>query len=149
MKVIKLKNSPKTLIVDDVDYERCRLIKWYLGTRGVYSTENNNHVSVSNFIMLNELQYDHKDRNFLNNQRKNLRLCNDSQNNCNKEKYPKSAASKYKGVNPRGDGWQVRIQVNGKRVQIGTFKSEKRAAIEYNRAAIFYHKEFAVLNQIN
>jgi hypothetical protein len=57
-------------------------------------------------------------------------------------------ASKYKGVCPtnRNRPWQARIKVNGKTINLGTYKTEIEAAKAYDVAAKKYHGEFANLN---
>lgn len=44
--------------------------------------------------------------------------------------------------------WMSRIMVNNKRIYLGCFATAKEAALEYNKAAIKYHKEFARINKL-
>ena len=94
-----------------------------------------------------EFDTDHKDRNRLNNQRNNLRPCNNSKNQMNKIK-SENKSSIYKGVSfiKRINKWEVKIQINGKPVLIGRYKDEIFAAKKYDEMAKINHKEFARLN---
>lgn len=106
---------------------------------------------------------DHKDRNGLNNQRDNLRICTASQNQKNKIA---TGVSKYLGVSIHknkhkiylkkkklyliyiNEYWIAHINVNGKSIHLGLFKDEIEAAKAYNKAAKKYHGDFARLNII-
>ena len=94
---------------------------------------------------------DHIDRNKLNNTKNNLRKCTHAQNQQNRihsntHKY----SSRYKGVWWRKDNqiWGVQINLDGKRLNIGSFKNEDNAGARYNDKALKYFGEFALLNYI-
>lgn len=91
---------------------------------------------------------DHKDRDKLNNQRHNLRPCNKSQNAQNKKK--KNGSSKYRGVNMRKTmkftRWYACININGKTLSLGMFKTEIEAAKAYDEAALKNRGDWAELN---
>jgi hypothetical protein len=93
---------------------------------------------------------DHKDNNPLNNQRSNLRFATYQQNSFNcKKMSTRPTTSEYKGVHRRKNGkWRAVIQHNGKKINIGTFKSESEAALSYNKLAKELFGEFAYLNQV-
>ncbi|APM39404.1 HNH endonuclease [Clostridium kluyveri] len=92
---------------------------------------------------------DHIDGNGLNNCKSNLRIVTSQQNSFNR-RYKVLKTSKYKGVywNSQFKRWKARIQVDGKRILIGTFENEEDAARAYSEKALFYFKEFAKLNVI-
>ena len=91
--------------------------------------------------------FDHRDGNGLNNQRDNLRPCNQTQNNANKRKQA-GRTSGFKGVSwsaERGN-WEAYLRFKGKRVLASRFDSEASAAVAYDVAAQNYFGEFARLN---
>ncbi len=93
------------------------------------------------------LLVDHKDRNGLNNTKRNLRLATHSQNNCNRIiSRPKS--SKYRGVMyiKETNKYRAGIAIKGEKIHLGLFTNEEDAAKAYDKAAKELHKDFAVLN---
>ena len=97
---------------------------------------------------------DHIDGNPMNNQRANLRLCDQTQNNGNSKKRRttyggREPSSKFKGLRWKKDArkWEVRIATKGKSVTIGYFATERGAAEAYNDAAVQVFGEFARLNE--
>lgn len=94
---------------------------------------------------------DHRDSsNTRDNRRSNLRFATNEQNSQNARKKRNNsgekAVSRYKGVCRGRNGWKVRIQVNGKRMTVGTFRAdqETQAARAYDVAALEHHGEFAL-----
>ena len=79
---------------------------------------------------------DHIDGNKLNNQRSNLRICTQSQNCANR-------TAKGYSFNKRDKRWFSRIEVNHKKIYLGTFNTEAEAKEAYNQAKIKYFGEFA------
>ena len=68
-------------------------------------------------------------------------------NNFNRRKLSPNS-SKYKGVHwhCRTGKWRSAIGFEGRRISLGSFKSEIQAAIIYDLAAKRYHRQFAYLN---
>lgn len=162
MKEIPL-NHGRVALVDDADYELLMLWKWYAikgkgtyyATRGVWDGQNKkqSHVLMAREIMGAtdpSVLVDHRDRNGLNNQRNNLRLCSVHQNNCNKTP-KKNRASEYLGVYwyPKLNKWRVKITHNYKTIHVGVFENEIDAAFAYNDAAVKHHGDFANLNEVD
>lgn len=97
-------------------------------------------------------QVDHREHyeDYIDNQKSNLRLCTNAENQYNQRKQLKKTSSQYKGVhwNKQRCKWQVRINVNRKTNHLGLFIDEDEAARTYNVAAIEHFGEFAKLNEV-
>lgn len=92
-------------------------------------------------------EIDHIDRNKLNNKIENLRETTSSQNNRNKS-IKGNSTSQFKGVRKRKNRWHAELRVDGKKLFLGSFVTEKEAALAYNEAAIKYFGEFAFPNKV-
>lgn len=162
MKEILL-NHNKITLVDDEDYDRVMQYKWYAHNASIgcmwYAIRiirikneywNKKYIAMHRFILnlddSEKRQVDHKDRNGLNNQKHNLRLATNNQNQANRPK--PYGESKYKGVTKeRSTGkWVARIRINGKKTHLGTFLTEEDAGKAYDIAAKQIFSEFAYLN---
>lgn len=98
-----------------------------------------------NSIILNSNQLiDHADGNGLNNSITNIRLATRSQNNSN-IKIRKDNCSGFKGIFPNGNNWSAKIQILGKRIYLGTYKTPEEAYLAYCEGSQKYHKEFGRL----
>ena len=96
---------------------------------------------------------DHIDGNGGNNEVRNLRWCTNTMNNANRKKNINGTTSQYKGVymttyKSGAVRYIATIAENGKKKHLGTFKTEKEAAIVYNKKALELWGEFAKLNVI-
>ncbi len=92
---------------------------------------------------------DHKNRNTLDNRKTNLRICSKAENNRNSKKNIRGTSSIYKGVTKRPSGrFGVYINYNKKPLCLGTYDTEKEAAIVYNNKAVELFGEYANLNKI-
>lgn len=169
MKKIQLDGGRTGLfaMVDDQDYDWLNQFKWRskcgyksktcYAVRTLLASESkikrgiSMHCQIIGSCSRNQ-QVDHKDQNGLNNQKNNLRLCSQSQNNANRSPLPRST-SKYLGVcywpeKGRRKHWIANISKNNKSIRIGRFKTEIEAAVAYNKKAKEIHGQFANLNKI-
>jgi len=161
MKTISLRNGGEAL-VDDEDYEYVAKFTWklYRGrdrTTGyaVRKVVENGHKRV---VMMHRViaqtpngkVTDHVNGDGLDNRRKNLRVCDTSENMRNRPAPRKPKTSRFKGVSwDKTNGtWRAAIggQGRGYAKSIGRFKTEVDAAIAYDLAAIKYFGEFAKPN---
>lgn len=96
---------------------------------------------------------DHINGNGLDNRRENLRFASNAQNHTNQKKQRGEYSSKYKGVCyvKRVKKWIAYIGSSKKnsivqRKYLGSYDCEEEAALAYDRAAIEFYDEFALLN---
>lgn len=158
MKKIKLTKGYHAL-VDNSDYQRVILAgPWHASVdkHTVYAKHSfvkpngdRGCIVLHRFILgiTTKTRVDHKDRNGLNCQKKNLRVATEQQSQRNRRGWKKSS-SKYKGVSwhKKQQTWTARITVNRKTVALGYFGSEKAAAKAYDAAARNYFGKFAFTN---
>lgn len=92
---------------------------------------------------------DHINRISHDNRWENLRACNQSQNRGN-TKLHKNNTSGYKGVSwfKRDKKWRAAITKNRKVHHLGYFTKKEDAARAYNKAALDFFGEFALLNKL-
>ncbi len=162
MKLIKLTQGYFAL-VDDIDYDYLIKWKWHIhknkNRKRMYAARfarkhewytNHKHVIFMHQEIAKRMELigspDHKDRNGLNNQRKNLREATNSQQAANRSKH-KDSKNKYKGVHKHAPyKYEAHIMCNGKNEYLGIFTTEEMAAQVRDYFAIKYFGEFAVLN---
>lgn len=150
----------KEVLIDQEDWDKLKDRTWHLSVSGyVRRTLHGNiksiymHKEIMGHATNKYIYVDHIDGNQLNNQKSNLRLCNQSQNLVNKEKtssIKRPSKSIYKGVawsRPRNK-WIARISVNSREVYGGGFEKETDAAIKANELYLTHYGEFARLNVI-
>lgn len=166
MKQIPLTQG-KVATVDDVDYPSLSRYKWcavFANTKGQgvpqwYAVRthgkrpNRNlvgmHRDVCGLIIGDGKRVDHRDRNGLNNQRSNLRVCSLRQNNANME-LPRHNTSGLKGVcwHKKHRRWRAAVYINNKSNHLGEFITKEEAGKAYDAAAIITFGEFALTNKI-
>jgi len=86
---------------------------------------------------------DHVNLSGIDNRIDNLREATREENQRNR-KAGKNNVSGFKGVswNKRHQRWRAKCSVNGKQVEIGTFRTPEAAATAYKEFAVKHHGEF-------
>lgn len=153
MKKIKL-TQDKYALVDNDDFKALSKYKWF-ATKNVntfYAMRNSPTVNGKYKILLMHrvimqtpkgMHTDHIDHNGLNNQRKNLRVCTNSQNQMNSGKKSHNKSG-FKGVSyyERYKKWRAQIKVNKKRIFLGYYDTKELGSEAYIKACKKYHGEY-------
>lgn len=135
MKKIKTKNH--IILVDDEDFDELNKYRWIVNKGSGYPQhqfwKNNkpNPIHMHRFILKKfgkGFVVDHIDRNPLNNQKSNLRICTQSENIFNSPK-KKNNKSGYVGVRfyKQINRWEAYIMKNWEKYNLGVFKTKEEA----------------------
>jgi hypothetical protein len=160
MKIIPVGRTHFAL-VDDEDYEALSKLKWYAfkSNNVIYARHVIIRKDLKKWVFMHrmimgdedqELIFDHKNGDGLDNQRHNLRPCARFENNRN-NRISKRNKSGFKGVRWYRDcpkPWISSIMINRKALHLGVFSNPEDAARAYNEAAKKHHGEFAKLNDV-
>jgi hypothetical protein len=159
---VRYKNEIYECLIDKSDLEFVEQFnaKWMAKVQHgkviyVYCSKRDKDKKVIQFTLHREIMgnpknkiVDHMDRNPLNNNRKNLRICTSKENSQNRNKNRnnkgKLPTSKYKGVFKRNGNYYARLKTENK----GIFNDEIVAANYYNHLALKEFGEFANLNDV-
>ena len=159
MKEIPLTQGFATLINDE-DFDLLNQWKWFVfsNNQGNFYAgrhewiEGRNKRILMHRVILRAPEgwyVDHRNHQTLDNQRINLRICSNRQNqhNC---VLRKDSSSGFKGVSwdANRKKYQAQIKLNGRTAFLGRFNDLKEAAKAYNDAALQHHGEFACLNPL-
>lgn len=92
---------------------------------------------------------DHHDRNTRNNRVGNLRACSHAQNQYNSKMKinNRSGAKGVVAVKGYRKPWKAKITVDKVIITLGYFDTVEEAGAAYDKAALHYAKEFALLNK--
>jgi hypothetical protein len=149
----------KIVQIDDGDFELVSKYKWYISNSKaqpdklyIYPTTGRPPLAMHRLIMGvtdTMLYVDHIDRNTLNNQRSNLRICSPSENQFNQGPHKRNTTG-FKGVcfNSRTQKYIAQIAYKKKDIYGGLFDTPEQAALKYNELAKLYHGEFAFQNVV-
>lgn len=133
-------------LVDDSDYENLIKYSWSYHKDGyahAFVKELGQMKLMHRFILNAPLfhEVDHINRNGLDNQRLNLRLCDRSQNNFNKSTY-KNSTTRIKGVRYYRGKYTARIAFRNQRYWLGSFQTAEEAQKAYLEKAAELCREF-------
>ncbi len=152
MKTIQLTNGGECF-VDDRDFEYLDKFRWRKMKIGKYwyvsRRIKKGSISMHRLILKASKtnQYvDHINHNGLDNQRENIRLCNNSQNQMNATS--KGGSSKFKGVcfDKAKNKWRAVIHLDYKTFNLGYFTTEEEAAYIYDQFATQLFGQFSLTN---
>ena len=156
MKEIHLSKG-QIAIVDDQDFEELSNFKWsacydpktktYYAVRSIYTPKRGSRKMHREILKVTDptIKVDHQNGNTLDNRRTNIRVATTSQNGGNR-KLNSNNTSGLMGVGYHLGKYRARIQVNGKRICLGSFDTAEEAAKVRDNAALEYFGEFAKLN---
>lgn len=159
MKYIPL-TQEKFAIVDDEDYDWLMQWKWYAlrdrktyyARRAIFIKKGKTkifrmHTEIMKKHGMDAKLCDHINHNGLDNRIINMRPVTPAENSYNRLKH-KKYSSKYKGVGwCKGDEkWRARIQYFHKRISLGNFEDEIKAALAYDYKAKELFGDFAQTN---
>ena len=140
-------------LVDIEDFSLIQDISWYINSKGyVVGNINKNghqkkvylHRLIMGFPHKKMVDHKHGRCSRYDNRKTNLRICNNMQNQQNKQT---SNQLQVKGVSLNcRNKYQAQIQVNGVLIYLGSYPTIKEAADAYDFAAIKYFGDFALLN---
>lgn len=137
-------------IVDAEDFERLSKRKWCAmwnsWGKAFYATSHSGGrlIHMSREVLGVDCFVDHRDRNTLDNRKKNLRPATRAQNAWNRGKLSTNRSG-FKGVHwdKNGRCWRAKIEANGVRHKLGKFPTAQAAHEAYKAAALELHGEFA------
>lgn len=155
MKLIPLSRG-ESAMVDDEDFEKLNQFNWFVdnsinryASRSRSPSDPGRERMMHRFILNppKEMQIDHIDGDGFNNQKSNLRIC--TQGNNNKNRVIQKHSTPFKGVawHKRNKKFVAYIRVDGKRTYLGSFHNPILAAVVYDLEALEKFGEFSKTNQ--
>jgi hypothetical protein len=148
--------------IDKEDFERTSQHSWRVtkGTTGrprvvtsVRTPQGVRSVTLGKFLMAppkGKQVYPRRFNEGLDYRKHNLIVCTLQERQRLLPKKRTETSSSYRGVSfaQRSKRWRAAIQVEGRTINLGLFKSEEDAALAYNRAAREHFGDLAYQNQI-
>ena len=144
-------------LIDDEDYDLVSQYKWHAywdpSTKSFYAKTGirkpdgkQTSLRMHRLIMKAKKgeQVDHINHDTLDNQKENLRLCTNSQNQHNRGRKSNNTSG-CKGVDwyKASGKWRAQIALNGKVMHLGYFAIKQEAYEAYCKAALELHGEFS------
>jgi hypothetical protein len=157
-----MKQIPLTLgkkaIVSDCDYGYLRQWKWYFFKSGRGGYAKRTTKVPRQCVLMHKViaerkgiqgEVDHRNRNKLDNQRRNLRPATRGQNVTNSDLRSDNSTGYRRVYWAEWAGkYRAYITHRGKRIYLGYFQFKKDAARAYNKAALTYYGPFAYQNRV-
>ena len=161
MKLLPL-TKDKFALVDDDDYYWLSQWNWFAveikntwyarrsKKKGVLRSNEKYEIYLHRIVMrCSDIDFviDHLDKNGLNNQKENLRMCTKSENNKHTSSH-KNSSSQYLGVSydKNRNKWSANLMNNGKRILFKRYNTEIEAAKAYDITAKTQFGVYANLN---
>lgn len=142
--VIGYTNKEEQFIFDKDDYDKVKNYCWMISDNGyVVSQHKDKIIRFHIFIMgkRDGFVIDHINQIRHDNRKSNLRYATKSQNRINTKYKIKGA---YMSKNKK---WYARIRVNGKDINLGSYKTKEEAILARQQAEIKYFGEFSPLSE--
>lgn len=136
-------NKVAEALVDKNDYNLIKEYKWCLDKNGY--VKNSKQGYLHRIITRETILYvDHINGNKLDNRKSNLRVCSNADNLKNRVKLPSSNTSGILGVRYRSDRskWYAEIQVNNKKIRLGSYTDKEGAVRARLEAEIKYFGKY-------
>jgi hypothetical protein len=138
-------------LVSACDYERVRTIPWRIHSSVQYAFANDEgrRILLHRVVMGEpDAIVDHRRRDYaLDCRRSNLRVASRSESSRNgRKRMVGRTASEFKGVVRHRDKWSAQVWANGKKYYLGTFDTDREAALAYDVGARERHGPFACVN---
>ncbi len=138
-------NNVAKAIIDKEDILKIAKYKWHLDGRGYVKSEKIGSIHRYLLNATKEQMIDHRNRNKLDNRKRNLRFCSKSQNNINTKLY-KNNTYGVKGIcrhhKINGKKWQAKININKKVRSLGYFDTKEEAITARITAEKQHYGEF-------
>jgi hypothetical protein len=154
--IIPVNNKSKDVVahalVSDEDYYDLVRCSWNLVHGYTVGRPQGKRKMSMHLYLFNKLNtgvhdvIDHINQNKLDNRRENLRGNSHSGNSHNSFKKPDGKTSQYKGVRFTKGRWRSEVTKDKKYYYIGSFNTEREAAIAYNNKSKELYGDFACLN---
>lgn len=141
-------NTNEEFYFDLEDYDKIKNYCWITSVDGVYrkliSYDSDADKMVKFSHIIGYKNYDHIDRNPLNNRKNNFRECTQQENSRNRGKQSNNTSG-YIGVfwHKKRKKWQAYVTINKKQKIIGFYTDKKEAIVARLKAEQKYYGEFA------
>ena len=139
-------NAKYGYAIVDKEFAYLDKYKWNKNEQGYAVSNNSKNLKLHKLVYgdtQKDMVIDHIDRNPLNNKLSNLRECTRSSNQSNIAAYNDR---RYKGTRKRGEKYIAQCIHENKVYHLGTYKTEKEAALAYDKFVIQTKDEYAFTN---